>query len=119
MYKYVLNYWGPISPLWWSSRGLDIETDLFAGGAIFIMNMDENTDDIAGTYDIPIMSGRDWSRFNTWINNVHTEKIVPLEELIAAFEAESEKQIDWFLENDKQVYVQITEPMSLEEARNV
>ena len=54
----------------------------------------------------------------------HEKHICSVEFIINMFDVSkdvsyNDKSIDWFLENDKQVYVQITEPMSLEEARNV
>jgi hypothetical protein len=96
MISYSTNWMGPIDPGWYEERGIDPEKDYWSGGRIDIYGLDE-TEYYGGRheYSLPIMDGVSWNRFSDWLENYETIELKTYEQLLSAFEADTDNQIRW------------------------
>lgn len=123
MISYSTNWMGPISLDWFRDRGLtqmvDVEvtdehmanrlnvnmgdtvpmedvTEYWSGGRIDIYGLDE-TEYYGGRseYGLPIMDGESWNVFSDWLENYETIELKTYEQLLSAFEADTDHQIRW------------------------
>ena len=103
MISYSTNWMGPISLDWFRERGLtqmvgDLEdvTEYWCGGRIDIYGLDE-VEYYGGRheYSLPIMDGVSWNLFSDWLDNYETIELKTYEQLLSAFEADTDHVIRW------------------------
>ena len=122
MISYSTNWMGPISSDWYKERGLaqtktipasefiasitDMQvgeemeytevTTYYSGGRIDIYGLPDD-EYYAGKseYGLSIMHGEDWNRLSDWLGAFETEELMPYDELIDTFEAETGYKIRW------------------------
>ena len=123
MISYSTNFMGPISLDWFRERGLtemadvtvdskilaevygvkpgdtvpqETVTEYWCGGRIDIYGLDE-TEYYGGRseYGLPIMDGVSWNVFSDWLENYETVELETFEQLLSAFEADTNHTIRW------------------------
>lgn len=123
MISYSTNFMGPIALWWYRERGLtemaevaveskilaevygvepgdtvtqEVVTEYWCGGRIDIYGLDE-TEYYGGRseYSLPIMDGESWNRFSDWLDEYETVELKTYEQLLSAFEADTDHQIRW------------------------
>lgn len=121
--SYSTNFMGPISMDWFRDRGLTKEvdtevtheylaiqlgvnvgdiapmedvTEYWCGGRIDIYGLDE-VEYYGGRheYGLPIMDGVSWNLFSDWLENYETVELETFEQLLSAFEADTDHKIRW------------------------
>ena len=129
MISYSVNFMGPISLDWYRERGLtkmesvplELEeiadrldkqigdehefervTEYWAGGRIDIYGVpDEN---YPLEYALPIMDGTSWNLFSDWLDEYETIELKTFDQLMSAFEADTDHVIRWaheeFIDNE-------------------
>lgn len=114
---------GPISMDWFRDRGLTKEvdtevtheylarqlgvnvgdvvpmedvTEYWSGGRVDIYGLDE-VEYYGGMseYSLPIMDGVSWNLFSDWLDNYETIELKTYEQLLSAFEADTDHKIRW------------------------
>lgn len=123
MISYSTNWMGPISMDWFRDRGLTKEvdtevtheylaiqlgvnvgdvvpmedvTEYWSGGRVDIYGLDE-VEYYGGMseYSLPIMDGVSWNLFSDWLDNYETIELKTYEQLLSAFEADTDHKIRW------------------------
>lgn len=123
MISYSTNWMGPISMDWFRDRGLTKEvdtevtheylarqlgvnvgdvvpmedvTEYWSGGRVDIYGLDE-VEYYGGMseYSLPIMDGVSWNLFSDWLENYETVELETFEQLLSAFEADTDHKIRW------------------------
>ena len=123
MISYSTNFMGPISLDWFRERGLteiadvtvdskilaevygvelggtvtrEVVTEYWCGGRIDIYGLDE-TEYYGGMseYSLPVMDGESWNLFSDWLENYETIELKTYEQLLSAFEADTDHKIRW------------------------
>lgn len=123
MISYSTNWMGPISMDWFRDRGLTREvdtevtheylaiqlgvnvgdvvpmedvTEYWSGGRVDIYGLDE-VEYYGGMseYSLPIMDGVSWNLFSDWLDNYETIELKTYEQLLSAFEADTDHKIRW------------------------
>lgn len=124
MIDYSTNMMGPVNIEWYRERGLTkvtnkaIESELFAerlgkqvgdehefeeitefwsGGRIDIYGVPGEHHPIE--YSLPIMDGLSWNLFSDWLDEIQTQELKTLDELIQSFEQDTGHKIRWASEN--------------------
>ena len=132
MISYSVNFMGPISLDWYRERGLtkmesvplELEeiadmlgkqigdehefervTEHWAGGRIDIYGLDENEYYCGRSeYALPIMDGTSWNLFSDWLDEYETIELKTFDQLMSAFEADTDHVIRWaheeFIDNE-------------------
>ena len=123
MISYSTNWMGPISLDWFRERGLteitevtvdskilakahgvelgdtvtqEVVTEYWCGGRIDIYGLDE-TEYYGGRseYGLPVMDGESWNLFSDWLDEYETIELKTYEQLLSAFEADTDHKIRW------------------------
>tara|TARA_B110000285_G_scaffold76801_1_gene88429 strand:- start:127 stop:468 length:342 start_codon:yes stop_codon:yes gene_type:complete len=69
-------------------------TTHYAGGRIDIRGIPNNP--LGDEYGLPVMHGKDWNAFGTWLGDFESEELVPYDSLIKQFETYYGKPIRWW-----------------------
>ena len=96
MITYSTNFMGPIHRSWFDERGLDYMKDCWSGGRIDIYGLDER-EYFEGRheYGLPIMDCESWNKFSDWLMHYKTVELKTYDQLLCAFEADTEHNIIW------------------------
>lgn len=130
--QYSTNHMGPVSLDWYRERGLtkmvsrsleseflakkldkqvgdeyefETITEHWAGGRIDIYGLDEHEYYCGRSeYALPIMDGTSWDLFSDWLDEYETIELKTFDQLLSAFEADTDHVIRWaheeFTDND-------------------
>jgi len=95
--SYSTNMMGPVSLHWYRERGLlnqsDEVTEYWAGGRIDIYGVPGEHYPIE--YALPIMDGTSWNLFSDWLDEYETIELKTYDQLLSAFEADTDHVIRW------------------------
>lgn len=96
MISYSTNWMGPVDRGWYEERGIDPENGYWSGGRIDIYGLDE-VEYYCGRheYGLPIMDGLSWNLFSEWLDNYETTELKTYEQLLSAFETDTDHKIRW------------------------
>jgi len=97
MIQYSTNMMGPVSLDWYRERGLLDESgqpkEYWAGGRIDIYGVPGEHYPIE--YALPIMDGTSWNLFSDWLDEYKTIELKTFNQLLSAFEADTDHVIRW------------------------
>src|SRR6056300_1464643 len=123
MITYSTNWMGPISMAWFRERGLtEIVTHVQEQDSKFtdrkkgdvyeleeiVINYSGGRIDIYGVpgepypieYSLPIMRSEDWNLFSTWLDDLETETLWTLDQILEEYLQDTGHVIRWWKEED-------------------
>lgn len=91
MITYRLNWMGPVNKKWIEKYGID-----WSCGRVDIYGLDE-TEYFDGKHEYAAhpMRRLSWGMFGHWLSKRKDTELVPLQDLVADFEAETGHEIEW------------------------
>ena len=113
MITYSTNWMGPVATKWYvdnnipytikkiSSKNIEKETEYkdyvsYSGGRIDVYGLNEKIYyDGRAEIALPIMKSESWYKFTDWLDELETDYLWPLDEIIEEYEKDNNK-IEWF-----------------------
>ncbi len=95
MISYFLNWMGPVSTTWYTDRGLDYNDpqQRYCCGRVDVTVPGEFFPEELG---VPLMLQHSWVELRKFLDNLHTEEVLTLDELVAQFEQQSGEKVVWY-----------------------
>lgn len=103
MITYSTNWMGPISLDWYRKRGLLVEgsvepTIYYSAGRIDIRGVPDEPWGLE--YGLDPMHGEDWNNFGAWLEDLETDELWSLEDILEAYRQETGHVIRWWKEDE-------------------